>query len=105
MASGSSKREVINTGVPDVDEKLGGGIPTGSLCLIEGHSDAGKSVLCQHLTHGTLSSGQASVAYYTTENSVKSLISQMDSLSLFTLDHFLADHLRVYPLSFRSRLK
>lgn len=101
----ASKREVIVTGVPEVDDKLGGGIPAGSLCLIEGHSDAGKSVLCQHLTHGTLSSGQASVAYYTTENSVKSLISQMDSLSLFTLDHFLADHLRVYPLSFRSRLK
>ncbi len=98
-----TKRDVINTGIPDVDEKLGGGIPTGSLCLIEGHSDAGKSVLCQHLTYGTLSSGQTGVAYYTTENSIRSLISQMDSLSLFTLDYFLADHFRIYPLSFSSK--
>lgn len=98
-----AKREVINTGVPDVDEKLGGGIPIGSLCLIEGHSDAGKSVLCQHLTCGTLGSDGAGVAYYTTENSIRSLITQMDSLSLFTLDYFLADHFRIYPLSFRSK--
>ena len=103
MTSGA-KKEVISTGVPEVDEKLGGGIPVGSLCLIEGHSDAGKSVLCQHLTYGTLSSGQASVVYYTTENNVKSLINQMDSLSLYSLDHFLADRFRIYPLTFRSYL-
>ena len=103
MTSGA-KKEVISTGVPEVDEKLGGGIPVGSLCLIEGHSDAGKSVLCQHLTYGTLSSGQASVVYYTTENSVRSLINQMDSLSLNALDHFLADHFRIYPLTFRAYL-
>ena len=104
MASPSAKKEVICTGVPEVDEKLGGGIPVGSLCLIEGHSDAGKSVLCQHLTWGTLSSGQASVVYYTTENNVRSLITQMDSLAMNTMDHFLADRMRVYPLTFRSYL-
>ena len=100
-----TKKEVILTGVPEVDEKLGGGIPVGSLCLIEGHSDSGKSVLCQHLTRGTLSSGDASVAYYTTENNVRSLISQMDSLSLHCLDYFLSDHMRIYPLTFRSYLQ
>ena len=104
-ARSDKKKEVILTGVPEVDEKLGGGIPLGSLCLIEGHSDAGKSVLCQHLTHGTLVSGDTSVAYYTTENNVRSLITQMDSLSLHVLDHFLADHLRVYPLTFRSNMQ
>ncbi len=104
-ARSDKKQEVILTGVPEVDEKLGGGIPLGSLCLIEGHSDAGKSVLCQHLTHGTLVSGDTSVAYYTTENNVRSLITQMDSLSLHVLDHFLADHLRVYPLTFRSNMQ
>ena len=104
MAPGK-KKEVILTGVSEVDEKLGGGIPLGSLCLIEGHSDAGKSVLCQHLTYGTLCSAETSVAYYTTENNVRSLISQMDSLSLHTLDHFLADRLRIYPLTFRGRVQ
>ncbi|MFC1967489.1 ATPase domain-containing protein [Chloroflexota bacterium] len=99
-----AKKEVIRTGVPEVDDKLGGGIPVGSLCLIEGHSDAGKSVLCQHLTYGTLSSGEASVAYYTTENNVRSLVAQMDSLNMNTMDHFLADHMRIFPLTFRNYL-
>ncbi len=101
----AAKKEVICTGVAEVDEKLGGGIPVGSLTLVEGHSDAGKSVLCQHLTWGTLHSGEAGVAYYTTENSVRSLITQMDSLSLFTLDYFLADRLRIFPLTFRTYLQ
>ncbi len=102
MAGEKKKREVIVTGVPEVDDKLGGGIPLGSLCLVEGDADAGKSVLCQHLTYGTLNSGQTKVAYYTTENSIRSLVSQMDSLNLFTLDYFLCDHLRIYPMSFGS---
>jgi len=105
MATESKKKDVIITGVPEVDDKLGGGIPLGSLCLIEGHSDAGKSVLCQHLSHGTLTSGETSVAYYTTENNVRSLITQMDSLSLSVLDHFLADHLRIYPLIFHGNMQ
>ncbi len=99
------KKEAIVTGVPEVDEKLGGGIPLGSLCLVEGHSDAGKSVLCLHLTNGTLVSGEASVAYYTTENNVRSLISQMDSLAMHVMDHFLADRLRIYPLTFHSSMQ
>ena len=98
----TEEKNVILTGVREVDEKLGGGIPIGSLGLIEGHSDAGKSVLCQHLAYGALSSAKVSVAYYTTENTVRSLIAQMDSLSLFTLDHFLIDALRVYPLTLRA---
>jgi flagellar protein FlaH len=102
MAGEKKKREVIVTGVPEVDDRLGGGVPLGSLCLVEGDADAGKSVLCQHLTYGTLSSGQTGVAYYTTENSIRSLVTQMDSLNLSTLDYLLCDHLRIYPMSFGS---
>jgi flagellar protein FlaH len=105
MANSDKKKEFIVTGVSEVDEKLGGGIPLGSLCLVEGHSDAGKSVLCQHLTNGTLINGEISVAYYTTENNVRSLISQMDSLAMQVLDHFLADRLRIYPLVFHSNMQ
>jgi archaeal flagellar protein FlaH len=102
MVDAPEKKPVILTGIRDVDEKLGGGIPVGSLALIEGHSDAGKSVLCQHLTFGSLECSDLSVAYYTTENTVKSLITQMDSLNLFTLDHFLLDRLSIYPLTIRG---
>ena len=65
----------ITTGSGEIDKKLGGGIPVGSLTLIEGQSNAGKSVLTQQLTSGALASG-VKVAYFTTENSVKSLIAQ-----------------------------
>jgi len=105
MAEETVKKDVITTGIREVDDKIGGGIPFGSLALIEGQSDSGKSVLTQHLAFGALTTSQASVAYYTTENTVRSLILQMDSLSLFTLDHFLADRFRIYPLTLESNLR
>lgn len=99
------KTKTIITGVREVDERLGGGIPMGSLGLIEGQPDAGKSVLCQHLSYGGLCSSDTSVAYYTTENSVKSLIAQMNSLSLCTSEFFLTDYFRIYPLNVPSYFK
>jgi flagellar protein FlaH len=80
---------------------MGGGIPVGSLVLLEGQSDAGRSVLSQHLAQGALNS-RLSVAYYTTENTVKSLMSQMASLNLDVTDYFLCDRMRVYPLEIAS---
>ena len=38
---------VITTGQADLDAKLGGGIPVGSLTLLDGQSDSGKSVVSQ----------------------------------------------------------
>jgi flagellar protein FlaH len=89
--------QIVSTGNREIDKKLGGGIPLGSLVLLEGQSDAGKSVVSQHFTYGALSSGM-SMAYYTTENTVKSLMSQMNSLNLDVTDYFLCDRLRVYPI-------
>ena len=45
---------IISTGIDDIDKKLGGGIPIGSLTLIEGQSGSGKSVLSQQFTWGSL---------------------------------------------------
>jgi flagellar protein FlaH len=103
--SDEEQKNVIITGIRDIDEKLGGGIPLGSLTLIEGHSDAGKSVLSQHLAHGTLTANKTSVVYYSSENSVKSLIRQMDSLALYTIDYFLNDRFRIYPISLHSDME
>ena len=89
--------EIISTGSTEIDKKLGGGIPVGSLVLLEGQSDAGKSVLSQHFSHGALAS-RMSMVYYTTENTVKSLVSQMSSLNLDITDYFLCDRMRIYPL-------
>ena len=91
------RKRVITTGNAEFDRKMGGGIPIGSLTLIEGQSGAGKSVLTQQLIWGSLNDGQ-DAAVLTTENTVKSLISQMQSLNLDVLDYLLLNKLGVYPV-------
>jgi len=90
-----SSKKIISTGHPEIDKKLGGGLPLGSLTLIEGESDAGKSVLCQQMIWGSLSNGYKSILF-TTENTTKSLVTQMDSLGLGILDYVLLGRLKVY---------
>lgn len=91
------KKDVISTGHAEIDKKLGGGIPVGSLILIEGESDAGKSVLCQQMIWGSLKN-DIKVILYTTENTVKSLVPQMSSLGLGMLDHLLLGWLKIYQI-------
>ena len=80
--------KVISTGNTEIDKKLGGGIPIGSMTLIEGESDSGKSVLTQQMVWGSLYDGFR-VIVYTTENTLKSFIRQMASLSLEISDFLL----------------
>ena len=97
------KKDVISTGHPEIDKKLGGGIPIGSLILIEGQSDAGKSVLCQQMIWGSLNN-KFKVVLFTTENTVKSLVTQMESLGLDILDHLLLGRFKIYNMK-PSQLK
>jgi flagellar protein FlaH len=90
-------KEVLTCGNPEMDKKMGGGIPAGSLTLIEGSSDTGKSVLTQQLMWGGLQQG-FSYATYTTENTIKSLLKQMESLSLDVSDYYALGKLKVYPI-------
>ena len=97
---GSGEQEIsrsISSGNTELDKKMGGGIPRGSLTLIEGQSDAGKSVLVQQLAWGGLKDGLR-VLYYTTENTVKSLLKQMDDLGLEVDDHFLLGRISIYAV-------
>ncbi len=87
----------ISTGNSEIDKKLGGGIPVGSLTLIEGQPDSGKSVLTQQIMWGSLGSGHKATIY-TTENTIRSLISQMKSLNLDISDYYLLGHLHVHPM-------
>ncbi|MGD0115158.1 MAG: ATPase domain-containing protein [Dehalococcoidia bacterium] len=91
------ERRVVATGNPEVDKKIGGGIPEGSLSLIEGQSDSGKSVLLQQLIWGALTENFR-IAYYTTENTTRSLLRQMESLGMTIMDHFLLGKLNIYPV-------
>ncbi len=95
QAAYGEPRRMVATGNPEVDKKIGGGIPVGSLSLIEGQSDSGKSVLLQQLVWGALSENFR-VAYYTTENTTRSLLRQMESLGMNIMDHFLLGRLNIY---------
>jgi len=81
-----------------LDQKLGGGIPLGSLARIEGVTSAGKSVLCQHFTNGALRVGPY-VAYFTSENDIRSLVIQMESIGVNVSSYLGADRLRINPLN------
>jgi len=92
------KEEItIGTGQGEVDKRLGGGIPLGSLVLIEGQSNAGKSVLVQQFMWASIENKQR-VMLFTSENTVKSLDKQMDSLGLNILDAILLGWIKIFPI-------
>lgn len=89
---------VIATGQPELDKKLGGGIPLGSLTLLEGQSDSGKSVMSQQLIWGSLQGGLTAMLF-TSENTIKSFLRQMTSLNLEVMAFLLLGRLRIYPIT------
>jgi flagellar protein FlaH len=91
------RKRAITSGNVELDKKMGGGIPEGSLTLIEGQSDAGKSVLVQQLAWGGLREGFR-VLIYTTENTTRSLLTQMRDLGLDIEDYFLLGKINIFPV-------
>ncbi len=96
------KTAVINSGNVELDSKMGGGLPIGSLTLIEGSSGAGKSVLSQQMIKGALNQGLRGTLF-TSENTVKSLITQMQSIDMDILDFLLLGKFKAFPIQL-SRL-
>lgn len=93
------------SGIKDIAEALGGGIKEGSLMLIEGDAKTGKSVLCQHITYGVLSTRASSVAYYSSEYHADGLAAQMNSMSLDTSHDLATDRLRVFKIYSKSVIR
>jgi flagellar protein FlaH len=91
-------KKLISTGSLEIDRKMGGGIPFGSLVLVEGGPASGKSSIVQQLLWSALEAGET-VALYATEQTVHSLLKQMGSLGLDVVDHFLTDRLRIFPVT------
>ena len=80
-----------------LEKKMAGGLPVGSLNLAVGSTGAGKSVLCEHLAYGALVGG-FEVAYFTSEHTPESLMTQMASIGL-DVAIFLADgSLQIFPV-------
>ena len=88
----------VSTGNRLLDSKLGGGVPLSGLTLIEGGTSTGKSVLCQHFAYAAFNN-DLGAAYFTTQYSPKSLISQMGSLGLDASTHYHSGLFRILPLA------
>jgi len=76
----------------DFEQRLGGGIPKGSLIIIEGEEGAGKSIVSQRITYGALVNGHT-VTYISTEMNVLDFVKQMDSLNYMVENFMLEDKL------------
>jgi flagellar protein FlaH len=91
----SSAKNLFTIDLPDHDrlnEELGGGIPSGSIALMEGDYGAGKSAMSQRFSFGFCENG-ASVTYLSTELTIGSFLDQMNSLSYDMVDHILDERL------------
>jgi archaellum biogenesis ATPase FlaH/CheY-like chemotaxis protein len=91
--------EVITTGdkLPELDQKMGGGLPIGTVNLAVGAAASGKSVICQHLVWGALAGGYG-VAYFSSEFSADGLATQMASLGLEVTQQMRSNQLSVFPV-------
>lgn len=79
-------------GRDQLNAELGGGIPTGSIVLLEGEFGAGKSAIAQRFTYG-FCENDTTVTYLSTELSLRGFIEQMDSLEYNVEDHILDSNL------------
>ncbi|WP_158056503.1 ATPase domain-containing protein [Halorussus halophilus] len=75
-----------------LNHELGGGIPRGSIVLIEGDYGAGKSAMSQRFSYGLCETGH-SVTLLSTELTIGGFIDQMHSLSYGVEDHLLDERL------------
>ena len=87
----------ISTGSDVIDNALLGGIPLGSLTLIEGPSGAGKSVLCQHIAYGAMMADQG-VVFYTSGMAPDDLTDRMNTLGLDVRPFIPEGQLTIQPL-------
>lgn len=90
----------ISSGNLEIDRKLEGGIPVGSLCLLEGGNDSGKSIFLQQIMWGALNQDKR-VLTLTTEKSSKEILSQMESLKYGISDYFIIGRSKLFEINAR----
>ena len=88
----------ISSGNMEIDRKLEGGVPVGSLCLLEGGNDSGKSIFIQQIMWGALNQDKRVLAL-TTENTSKGLLNQMESLKLGISEYFIIGRSKIFEIN------
>lgn len=99
-AEEEQRPRLITVGVMDIDKRLGGGLPPGSLTLVEGDPDSGKSVVVQQLTFGALKEGFRTSLFLSESNS-REFLQQLDSLGMSSIDYYLIGRLSLYQKNLR----
>ncbi len=84
----------------DLEKRMGGGIPSGTLGVIYSYHGGGKSIFCQRLTYGFLQN-MKTVTYISTQMTTKDFINQMYSLD-YPVSKYLINgdllYIPIYPL-------
>jgi flagellar protein FlaH len=94
---GGEDRKILSTGSNEIDKKIADGLPLGSLSLIEGENDTGKSVLTQQIMWGAMRQG-LTLDLFSTEMTTSSFLSQMESMSLDISEYYAWGYIRLYHL-------
>ncbi len=81
----------------ELGRRMGGGIASGTITIIEGPDGAGKSVLTQRFTYGLLVNNHT-VTYISTELSTKDFIKQMQNLGYNILPYLISRRLMFFPV-------
>ncbi|WP_461863384.1 archaellum protein ArlH [Thermococcus sp.] len=84
----------------ELHRRLGGGIPSGSIILIEGDRGTGKSILSQRLLYGLLRNGHTA-SYVSSQYTTPEFINQMESLGYSVIRDLIKHNLlfvSLYPL-------
>ncbi len=94
--------ELLRIQIPndELHRRLGGGIPSGSIILIEGDRGTGKSIFCQRLLYGLLRNDHTG-AYISSQYTTPEFINQMESLGYDIIGDLIRHRLlfvSLYPL-------
>jgi flagellar protein FlaH len=81
----------------DLDQMLGGGLPRGSIVLIEGKKGSGVEQFVQRLTYGFLQN-EVKVTYISTENATSDFIKQMYGSGFLMANHLLGKKILYIPI-------
>lgn len=90
--------EFISSGNLEIDRKLEGGISVGSLCLLEGAKDSGKSIFMQQIMWGALNQDKKVLAV-TTEKTSRNLLNNMESLKQDISDYFIIGRSKIFEIN------
>ena len=88
----------LGTGNLQLDQILNGGVPLGSLTLMEGVPTSGKSILCHHLSYQSLRDGYG-VVYLTSERSYESIVNRMRYIGRDVSDYLQQGRLAILPIA------